>query len=119
MPQTEKTKKKDLLRVAYAATSADADRMTELLNSQGIEAVQQGGTRDIYTVSGRIGIEIMVPSGDLEQAEQILQNMPGVSESGAEKEREKGPVSYRRGIISLAAAVLLFILLIFIRSRIG
>ena len=114
MAHTEHSDPKNRIRAAYAASGEDADRMLALLAENGIDAAKQGGSRDIYTVGGVFGVEIMVPADDLDRARELLREMTG-DESPAPAPRRFG----KKSILSLGLAVLLLVLLVFLRSLLG
>ena len=108
----ESSKKKDLIRVCYAPDGRSAEQMIAVLEQYGIHAVRHGGVKDIYRIGGDIvGEEIMVDPADLPAAKDILQQMTGNDAPTAEPSR-----SAVKTVISLGAAVLLFIILLLIRG---
>ena len=114
MAHTEQTDSKNRIRASYAATGEDADRMTALLAENGINAVKQGGSRDIYTVGGVFGVELMVDPVDRDRARELLREMTGDDSPAPES-----PRFGRRTVLSLALAVVLLILLVFLRGLLG
>ena len=114
MAHTEQTDSKNRIRAAYAATGEDADRMTALLAENGINAVKQGGSRDIYTVGGVFGVEIKVDPDDLDRARELIRGM-----TGDDSPAPASPRFGRRTVLSLGIAVLLLILLVFLRGLLG
>ncbi len=108
----ESSKKKDLIRVCYAPDGRSAEQMIAVLEQYGIHAVRHGGVKDIYRIGGDIvGEEIMVDPADLPAAKDILQQMTGDDTPTAEASD-----SVARTVLSLGAAVILFIILILIRG---
>ena len=106
------SKRKDLIRACYAPDARSADQMIAVLEQYGISAVKRGGVKDIYRIGGDVvGEEIMVAPEDLSSAREILQQMTGNDAPTAEPSRS--PV---KTVISLGAAVLLFIILLLIRG---
>lgn len=106
------SKRKDLIRACYAPDRSSADQMIAVLQQYGISAVRSGGVKDIYRIGGDVvGEEILVTPEDLPQAREILQQMTGDDTPTAEPSR-----SVAKTVISLAAAAVLFILLLLIRG---
>ena len=106
------SKRKDLIRAYYAPDARSAEQMIAGLEQYGISAVKRGGVKDIYRIGGDVvGEEIMVAPEDLSSAREILQQMTGNDAPTAEPSR-----SSVKTVISLGAAVLLFIILLLIRG---
>ena len=106
------SKRKDLIRASYAPDARSADQMSAVLEQYGISAVKRGGVKDIYRIGGDVvGEEIMVAPEDLSSAREILQQMTGNDAPTAEPSR-----SAVKTVISLGAAVVLFIILLLIRG---
>ena len=79
-----------------------------------VNAVKQGGSRDIYTVGGVFGVEIMVDPDDLDRARELIRGM-----TGDDSPAPASPRFGRRTVLSLGIAVLLLILLVFLRGLLG
>ena len=86
------SKRKDLIRACYAPDARSAEQMIAVLEQV-------------------VGEEIMVAPEDLSSAREILQQMTGNDAPTAEPSR-----SAVKTVISLGAAVLLFIILLLIRG---
>lgn len=105
------SKKKQQVRIAYAPDKEGGDRMIAALKEEGIEAFRRGGVRDLYTPGEIMGEEIMVQEEDDERGRQVLSSFSG---SG-------GPLpvqshSVKKTVLSLAAALGLLALLLFMRG---
>lgn len=110
---SEKETRKQYVRAAYAPDGPTAVSMTGLLKEHGIDAFLQGGVKDIYKVGGDVfGEEIMVAPENLLQAQELLKQYPGSDSSAPPK-----PTSAKRTVTALLAAVVLFMILLFLRGR--
>ena len=108
----DKSDLKNMVRACYAPDARSAEQMTAVLQQYGIHAVRHGGVKDIYRVGGDIvGEEILVSPEDLPAAKDILRRMTGDDTPTAEPSR-----SVSKTVLSLGAAVILFILLLLIRG---
>ena len=95
-----------------AFVSRHPETVSEYAEQYGISAVKRGGVKDIYRIGGDVvGEEIMVAPEDLSSAREILQQMTGNDAPTAEPSR-----SAVKTVISLGAAVVLFIILLLIRG---
>jgi len=101
----------DYIRAAYAPDSASADQMIAVLELHGITARRGGGIRDLYSLEGKIGEEILVRPSDLEAAQDILSQMTGDDSDTAQPSKSKA-----RAVLCLAAALVILIILILIRG---
>lgn len=110
---SEKDNQKNYVRAAYAPDGPGALAMVSLLKENGIDAFRQGGVRDIYKIGGDIfGEEIMVEPENLSRARELLHNS-GADIPPAAKETS----SPKKAFLSLAAAAVLFFVLLFLRGR--
>ena len=108
----EKEKKKHYVRAAYAPDGPGALSMIELLSEHGIDAFRQGGVKDIYKVGGDIfGEEIMVAPEDLQKAQELLSQNPAPPSDVPRR------TSVKKMILSLLAAAVLLVVLLFLRGR--
>ena len=113
MSGSDKEKQKHYVRAAYAPDGPGADAMIALLAEHGIDAVKQGGVKDIYKIGGDVfGEEIMVSPEDLGRA-QILLQQP----QAAGKAPDPKSTSGKKAVLSLIAAAILFVILLFLRGK--
>ena len=104
---------KHYVRAAYAPDGPGALAMIDLLKEHGIDARKQGGVKDIYQIGGDVfGEEIMVAPEDLQKAQELLNQTGPELHQGIPKQ-----VQTRRTILSLLAAGILFVILLFLRAR--
>ena len=110
----DKNTQKNYVRAAYAPDGPSAEDMLALLEENGINAFRRGGVKDIYKVGGDIfGEEIMVAPENLQHAQELLQQYPG-----SEPPIPSGPVSIKKTVLALLAALILFVVLLFLRGRV-
>ena len=110
---SEKEKRTRYVRAAYAADGPGALSMIALLKENGIDAIRQGGTKDIYKIGGDVfGEEIMVAPENLHRAQELLQQFTGPASAPV-----SGPASVKKTLLALAAALILFFVLLFLRGR--
>lgn len=105
----EKKKRTARVRVMYAPSRDAAQQMIAVLKLHGIDAVLEGGVKDIYSIDDVSGEEIMVLPEDLEQARDLLSEMTGspIQEPAEESSGKKAVISI---ILASAALLLLFLL---------
>ena len=107
---TDKEKRKHYVRAAYAPDGPGALSMISLLEEHGIDAYRQGGVKDIYKIGGDIcGEEIMVDPENLLKARELL-------DQSQEPVVPSRPSSFRNTVLSLLAAFVLLIILLFLRG---
>lgn len=109
----DKNDQKHYVRAAYAPDGPSAVSMTALLEEHGIDAFRKGGVKDIYKIGGDVfGEEIMVAPDNLQRAQELLQQYPG-----SRPPAPSTPFSWKKTILALLAALVLFIVLLFLRGR--
>ena len=113
MSDTDKDKQKHYVRAAYAPDGPAALSMISLLEEHGIDAFRKGGVKDIYKIGGDVfGEEIMVAPEDLAKAQILLQQTDTAGTDPSPK-----TVSVKKTVLCLAAAAVLFVILLLLRGR--